>query len=115
MTPAERFAKFLVLEGACWDARDWVNDRGLRAAWQQCREPFWMVWLIQRVAPPEERQSWSCCAECRAEAVSRRLMRRLTARDVRRVWSADVVVPWATAYAKKRFPQLRFRKARRRP
>lgn len=44
------FQKDLHALGACQDAREWVETRGFKRSWQQCRRADWMIWFAERMA-----------------------------------------------------------------
>ena len=45
-----RFHEFLVQAMACYEARQWVGKRGMKWAWEHCKYPGWMFWLLARGA-----------------------------------------------------------------
>lgn len=43
------FAMFLKRHGACQPAIDWVGNKSAKTAWEQCRFPYWMEWLVSKL------------------------------------------------------------------
>jgi hypothetical protein len=55
--------------GACHQAKTWVQEQPTKqAAWDSCRDPTWMFWLLLRVVP-HKKKSWSWLTLCLASFV----------------------------------------------
>jgi len=35
--------------GACCEAIDWINKRGIKTAWRDCKRADWMLWAAGRL------------------------------------------------------------------
>lgn len=35
--------------GACEAAIDWVGRKGIKTAWNTCKDGYWMTWLLARL------------------------------------------------------------------
>ena len=44
-----KFTDKLNKMAACYEAVKWVNKRGLRTAWRDCKRADWMLWLAGRL------------------------------------------------------------------
>ena len=47
--------RLLIKLGACSDAVEWAKPYGLQEAWERCKRPEWMLWLVDRMS---ERAGW---------------------------------------------------------
>ena len=46
MSSNAELRKWLVERNVCPEALEWLGDRDLAAAWQECAVPEWMLWLL---------------------------------------------------------------------
>jgi hypothetical protein len=53
MTPG-RFRQWLVREGACDEALEWLDGRDLKTAWAEAPRGVWLGWLVAVWAEKEE-------------------------------------------------------------
>lgn len=44
-----KFRDYLEAEGACREAREWVGDKSIQQAWEECEYLDWMIWLISHL------------------------------------------------------------------
>jgi hypothetical protein len=45
------FRQHLEAIGACAEAREWAGNRTARQAWEDCTNPAWLMWWIERDSP----------------------------------------------------------------
>jgi len=48
------FKKYLKKIAACDEAIEWVGDRTLQQAWDECNRPDWMLWLYKQNNPDKK-------------------------------------------------------------
>ena len=51
--PTTGFQTLLESIEACPEARWWVGERSLAAAWEDCERPDWMLWLVAKMMGQE--------------------------------------------------------------
>jgi len=49
------FKQQLIKLNVCQDAIDWVEDRTIQQAWNDCRRGNWMLWLLEEM---KEEEGW---------------------------------------------------------
>jgi hypothetical protein len=58
------FKEFLISINACDEAREWVGDKTIKEAWEQCERGDWMLWLFRRADNFDKRSSTLAKGHC---------------------------------------------------
>ena len=117
----ENLVLWLRQHGACAPALDWLGDRDLATAWEDCESPGWMLWLcdhagisdatmrmlacrfVRETPMGDGRTVWDLLTDERSrtavEVAERYARGEATAEELRSAWAAAEAAAWAAAEA----------------
>ena len=113
-----KFRDWLVKHGACSAAVAWVGDKTLKQAWDQCKNPQWMLWYLEASGYKNDRKlrlfSIWCARQVQHLMTDHRSINALdvaekyvSGKATREEWEAARAAAWEAAGAAARAAQCK--------